>query len=432
MADRRLEATGVALVALVGGFVWLTRHPEAAIVDRAASWPVVGGAARAFRDRWRPAPPPPPPPAADPEMEYVYRIESDGPSPGRPALQWPPRASAAATSEVRRFASRDATEPVGPLPGRAADPFRLERARGLLGAGARAVPLGPYTLWSDLDEPDLAPLAARWRALAEGADAAWRARYGVAPAGGAAETIVLFARAAAFEAYVAAEPTLAGSGAHGVAGWGLVALAAEGRAAAELDGVFAHELAHLLTRRSIGPALPPWLAEGLAEDFGHAPWIDGAPRFDRARGEVRRDGLRFELRGGVAVVDLAGRRAAAGELPDLAALAAFDEGEFGDGAAGVDRYGDAFVWLRFLLAEPARAAAFRAFLAEIRAGGPPELAALERRLGAPAAALAAPLVAWLLPWRAAELARHGAPAALPDREGRVAASPAAAPLPPEG
>jgi len=90
MADRRLEATGLLVVLLAGGLVWLTRHPESALVDRAAGWPLVGGAARAFRERWRPPPPAPPPRAAEPVVEYHYRIESDGPSAGRPALAWPP------------------------------------------------------------------------------------------------------------------------------------------------------------------------------------------------------------------------------------------------------------------------------------------------------------------------------------------------------
>jgi hypothetical protein len=420
MTDRRLEATGAALALLLGGVVWLTRHPEAAIVDRAAGWPLVGGAARAFRERWRPAPPLPSPPAPEPEVEYVYRIESDGPSPGRPALAWPPRAGAAASPEVLRFASFDATEPAGPLPGRAADPFRLERARGLLGAAARAQPLAGYTLWSDVENE---ALVARWRAVAAGAEAAWRARYGVTPSGAAEETIVLFARRKAFERFVAAEPQLDGVDAHGIAGWGLVSLAAEGRTAEELDGVFTHELAHLLTRRSIGPALPPWLAEGLAEDFGQAPWDDGAPRFDRVRGSVQRDGNRFELRGGLAAVDLAGRRAAADALPELATLAALEEGGFGAGEPGREHYADAFVWVRFLLAEPARAAAFRDYLAEIRRGGSPGLDTLERRLGAPVSPLLASIVEWLLPWRASELARFGAPSALPDAHGRIRVEP---------
>lgn len=416
MADRRLEATGVALVLLAGGFVWLTRHPEAAIVDRAADWPLVGGAARAFRERWRPPPPPELPPAPEPEVEYHYRIESDGPSPGRPALRWPPPPGAAAAPVTRRFASRDAVEPVGPLGGRAADPFRLARARDLLGPAVAARPLGAYTLWTDVAD---AALEARWRAVTARVESAWRSRYGVTPIGAPAESIVLFARQAAFAAFVAGEPTLSAFDAHGVAGWGLVALVAEGRTTEELDGVFQHELAHLLTRRSIGPALPPWLAEGLAEDFAHAPWVDGAPAFARARGSVRRDGLRFEIRGGLAALDRAGRRAAAGGLTPLARLASLDDAEFAAGDPGLDHYADAFVWIRFLLADAARARRFGEFLESVRSGAAPSLARLEERLGTPAAALAPELVGWLLEWRRDELERRGVPAALPDADGRV-------------
>jgi hypothetical protein len=138
---------------------------------------------------------------------------------------------------------------------------------------------------------------------------------------------------------------------------------------------------------------------------------------------VRRDGDRFEIRGGLAALDRAGRRAAAGELTSLAALAAIDADRFGAGDVGLDHYADSFVWLRFLQAEPARAAAFRDFLAAVSRGGEPTLAALASRLPAPAEGPA--IEPWLLALRHAELLRHGAPPGLPDAQGRVRVVPQA-------
>ena len=42
----------LTLVALFGGFAWLTHHPEAEIVRRAESWPFVGPLASQFRQRF--------------------------------------------------------------------------------------------------------------------------------------------------------------------------------------------------------------------------------------------------------------------------------------------------------------------------------------------------------------------------------------------
>jgi len=415
--DRRLELAGLAMILVAGGAVWSMRYPESPLVERATGWPLVGGAARALRARFLAPPEVPAQVALEPPAEALEKRGGEAHAPAKPK----PAALVAAADRQRpaalRFVSRDAVEPLGPLPARPADARRLERALARLGAGAARHELGAYALWTDVE--GAAELLARWRLLVAASERAWAERYGVEPLGAAAETIVLFASDAAFRVH-AEETGVAAADASGVSGFGIVALAGEGRAAGEVDGALAHELAHLLARRSIGPALPPWLAEGLAEDFGEAPLGTGGELdFERVRGVVTHQHNRFEIRGGLAALDRAGQRAARGEPPELERLAAEPDAGFAAGDAGLDLYADAFVWVRFLLAEPERARGFRAFLSAVRDGGEPSLAALERRLPRPLAELASELASWLVELRRRELVAHGAPAGLPDERGVV-------------
>ena len=62
-------------------------------------------------------------------------------------------------------------------------------------------------------------------------------------------------------------------------------LLASACASADVAATLIHELVHALNTRSIGPALPPWLDEGLAEDLSYAALGPG--------GEIRT----FELAG---------------------------------------------------------------------------------------------------------------------------------------
>jgi hypothetical protein len=410
--DRRLELAGVATIALAAAAVWTLRHPDSTLVARAAEWPLVGGVARAVRSRYLP------PPAV--ETPAALPAAASGVAPSSHAVARPsaPERARSTPAAAPRAASRelpaDGTVPVGPLPGRAADPARLESALARLGSAASRLDVGPYSLWTDVD--GAAQLAVRWHRLVAAGEGAWAGRYGVEPVGPPAETIVLYAREAAFRAH-AAELGIVAADTSGVTGWGIVALTAEGLDDDELDGGLLHELAHLLARRSLGPALPPWLAEGLAEDFAEAPLgPDGGLDFARVRGVVRHEHNRFEIRGGLAALDRAGQRAARHAPPALARL---DGADFAAAGEGLDLYADAFVWIRFLLADVERAAGLRAFLAAVRGGAPPTVAELERRLPRPTAELAPQLATWLLDLRRRELLDHGAPAGLPDERGIV-------------
>src|SRR6185436_7649016 len=96
-------------------------------------------------------------------------------------------------------------------------------------------------------------------------DAAYRARYGLDLAGAPAETVVLFRRRRSYDEYLqrTGGPLAAETG-H-FAG-GVVALYREGRLLEDVRATLVHELVHALGRRGLGPALPPWLDEGMADD----------------------------------------------------------------------------------------------------------------------------------------------------------------------
>ena len=47
----------IAILLVLAGFAWLTRNPEAVVLEQAKEWPVVGGLAIAFREAYLPPPP---------------------------------------------------------------------------------------------------------------------------------------------------------------------------------------------------------------------------------------------------------------------------------------------------------------------------------------------------------------------------------------
>jgi len=73
------------------------------------------------------------------------------------------------------------------------------------------------------------------------------------------------------------------------------------RPRAIVGGVVVHELVHLLNRRAIGPSLPGWLDEGLAEDIALSELTpEGDILVDRLGGSRQHVGVRTVLsRGGV-------------------------------------------------------------------------------------------------------------------------------------
>jgi hypothetical protein len=287
-----------------------------------------------------------------------------------------------------------AVEPVRPVTGRAADPAHLAVARALLaGAGAVEPParrLGPYMLLTDVDEAVVLLLLDR---AAGGVEEAYRARYGLDLVGAPAETVVLFRHRASYDAYLArtgGPPAATGHYAGGV-----VALHRHGRLLEDVRRTLVHELVHALNRRGLGPALPPWLDEGMADDLADSRVGEGARTLPGTLSgtTVRAAGF-FELHGGEAALELLRRQLAEGGLVPLERLLALDGVELrGLRPAGYG-YAEASFFVRFLL-DGELAPRFRAFLRQVAEGEPPTPAALAASLGRTFAELDAALAAWV-------------------------------------
>jgi hypothetical protein len=289
----------------------------------------------------------------------------------------------------------DAVQPPGPLPGRSPDPARLAEARRLLGEPRQPRRLGPYELWTDVtDEESLAFLDAAAAHL----DEQYRARYGLVPIGAAAEAVVLFADVAAYLRFAGAEDRLADLRPSGHASLGLVALAVGERGATETAATLVHELTHLLNRRALGPALPPWLDEGLAEDLGKSEFdAQGRIAPGTFGGATNIAGEAVTHSGGKAALLLVSRALVHGSQPDLARLTALGWRSFVEADAVELSYARSLLSVRYLLdgGDPERAAVFRGFLAAIAAGGSAEAEALRTRLGWTWSEWDARLAAWI-------------------------------------
>lgn len=438
MSVRRLPWLWVFLgLVLFGGFAWLTRHPDSPWLERAARWPVVGGAAARFRALYLP----PPAPAADlrPAPTIVVRLPPDAQDldarpfvwagPGAalrdaPSLDSPPVEGLEAAANLPVLEERPGwvrvrlrgrqlwvarreladpgpasalplVEPVRPLPGRSADPVLLAHALELLGERRRQLPLGGYALHTDVVDAALLALCERVAAALEDL---YRHRYGLELVGGAAETIVLFAEEAAYRELERREERVAGLGASGFSGHGLVALFGGDRPAEEVAATLAHEVVHLLNRRGLGPALPPWLDEGLSDDLAQSridPEAGLVP--GTLGGRVLRTPERIDLRGARASALELQRGFDAGSVPPLEELLALDWEAFVRPQGRELRYAASQFLVRYLLAAEggALASGLRDFLRDVAGGGPATGEALRARLGRPWPQLELGFRAWV-------------------------------------
>lgn len=438
----------LALLAAIGGWVAVSRFPASAPVAAAERWPLVGGWIGDLRRLYLPPEPRPEArseraeafdgaatevaPAGgargrsrDGEAGATDATELAAPpvspppgrsfwlAPGEP-LRARPRAGsevvieADAFTEVPvlersgrwlrvRFAGREGwvlpperapgEPPLGrdpapprPLPPQAPDPALLAAARALLAGGGTAGRLGPYDLYSDA-APDLVDHLAR---VAAAVDLAYAERYRQAPVGAPAEAVVLFADEADYRAFQQGEERLAALPSGGHASRGVVAIWAGDRRREEVASTLIHELTHLANRRALGPALPPWLDEGLAEDLAGAAIGPGGEidpgglggAVERAGSNVTYHGARAALR---QIAELAGSN----ELPALSRLVALDWDGFVRPARRDVHYPLAGFFVRFLLTGEGGALRqpFRDFLAAVAAGEPPDGEALLGRLG---------------------------------------------------
>ncbi len=292
-----------------------------------------------------------------------------------------------------------AAEPTHPVPARKPEPGRLARARSLLGASseksAKNAHLGPYLLLTDLPSPERIAFLDR---IAGQVETAYRERYGRTPIGAPAETVLLFEREGAYRTYQDAEGVLAGAEASGHSGYGLVAIWDGGRPTREIAETLVHEIVHLLNRRAIGPQLPPWLDEGIADDLAHSRIGDDGALFPETLGGTAfKAGARIQYFGARAALRQLVEAQGEGTAPGLADLLAMPWETFV--AEGADlHYAQASFFVRYLLAgeNGALAPAFRAFLTTVAEGGEPSAEALTKALGRGWPELEAGFRAWVV------------------------------------
>jgi hypothetical protein len=447
--------TWALLAGLAAGAVWVVRHPGSPVLDPAVDWPGIGlliedlrhqpgpepfaipgdgtgGEEDVSREEFRPRRRTPRravtpgieiPPDVQPEAVERVTVKAGAalraePRPGAPTVL------SLSKMSILRVVDRSPgwvkvlygeaagwvpdphrsgpepplgsdPDPVRPVGGRAPDEERLARARSRLTPPETTGRLGSYVLYTDLRDPDRLAFLDR---VAAGLEETYRARYGVSPTGEPAEAVVLFAREEDFRAYLDQETAVAGLPASGHTGSGIVSLYDGRRPGGEVGSTLVHELAHLLNRRSIGPALPSWLDEGIADDLSQSR-VDPSGRLlpGTLGGVTVRAGRRIEMHGARAALQGLIQAAGSGTLRPLAELFALEWRDFVR-QSGELNYAQASFFIRYLLQgeQGTLASGFRTFLAEVAGGASPDPERLREKLGRSWPALDAGFRLWLL------------------------------------
>lgn len=454
---RRTLPLYFVLLLLLGsfaGYVWLTYHPASPVLQRAADWPLVGPLARGLQQHLQekylptstdaagtstiPGPPsqsvyvrlavPPLPPARAAAADTTPMRSPEG----LILQQWLPDGSVLYTgpdttsdavailghAQPLALLGREDdwlhlsyrgqpvwvptpdTPPLGrepapvlPVPGLPPNPEHLATARRLLGADGYLGKLGPYPLHTDIDDSELLAMLDH---IGHQLPTSYRQRYGVYPHYPAAETAVLFQDPGAYRAYLSTTPDLAHLNPNGHVGDGLLVVAVGEQSPRQVAATVVHEMAHLINRRAIGPALPSWLDEGLAEDLSYGDIdISAVYHADRlAPAPQLRPGTTVRFEGVHAAIQLVKARRAEGRAPSLERLVQLFDFKDLSGEKSLVAYATSGLFVRFLLdssslgetASPDSnraelASAFRDFLDAVAQGEPPTGEALRERLG---------------------------------------------------
>jgi hypothetical protein len=305
------------------------------------------------------------------------------------------------TSELLPLLAALAATPA-PTPGaetprpvaKTADAARISRALNAMRPLGRETRLGPWRLLTDAAMGELTGLDAVARNLAD----TYTARFGLKTGADPDQAVVIYASSTRYRAFAAADnnPMLA---ARGHAGAGLAAFAL-GRNPLETRVALVHELTHLLSRNSLGENLPAWLDEGLADDLAWCR-VDGAGRLEPGTLDLCEEtragapAVAPERSGPRAIVDAWLESARTGRLPPLAVILSPEARLFADPGARRDAVTASAMLVRWCLAEPARAAAFRAFLEAVSKGGAGDANALAAALGRSAPELQRDFSEWL-------------------------------------
>ncbi len=425
----------ILFLALFGGLIYLAHHPEAEALQRAEAWPFLGPLATAFRERFTPPEPVPKaeetttqevvhlvpvvPPLGEGEVWVLpgNRIRSE-PSPTAPTILEFEAISNVTWLEKRGDwygvwhrgiqgwvylegyeESEDppygrAVEPPGPLPPRAPDSAALEAARALLTDGGRHLAIGPWQLWTDSTDEEL---LWRLRGVASGLEAVYTGRYGREPLGRPLEGFVLYDDEAVYREVQNRSDRLLGLAAAGHTVSGLSISFVGQRSHDAVAATLVHELVHTINRRALGPVLPSWLGEGLAEDLATSRLGRQGPLPGTLGGERRVEGEAWIMDGGIAALFQLRDRVRTARLASVQELLELDWESFVRPGVAELHYAQSAFFLRFLLdGEDGRyAEGFRAFLDAVAAGGPVSGRALRRHLDESWMALDARFELWL-------------------------------------
>ena len=212
---------------------------------------------------------------------------------------------------------------------------------------------------------------------------------------------MIFARESDYRGFQNEDAELAGLPASGHSGYGLVFLFDGGRPGGEVAATLVHEMAHLLNRRGLGPALPSWLDEGIADDLSQSR-VDAAGRIvpGTLGGVTIRTGNRITMYGARAALHQLAEAIDANRLRPLAELLDLDWGSFVRREGNLN-YAQSSFFVRYLLdaEDRAHAVAFRAFLSDVAAGTPPAPETLRAKLGRSWEELDAGFRQWILAQR---------------------------------
>ena len=361
--------TLAAVLALVIGVAWISRNTDSPIIEAAERWPIVGGWAKSFRGKYNP--PEPIVEEAQPEPEDVIVV-----LPNVAPFDANIEASRATLGGDPPLGSDPA--PPRPLPARRADAARLDSALGAFSRGYEKRLLGTYVLYTDVEDTMLLEHLGR---LASRLEESYERRYGLAPIGRPAESLLLFGSELEYRDSQSTMGRIRHLESEGYTGFGLAATYLGERHLSEVVTTLLHELIHLLNRRALGPALPPWLDEGMSDDLAFSivdesgrllPGTISGLRIETAGG--------FELRGGLASLKISAEDT---ERQILPALLDLSWSEFAiAGPIGLN-YARAAFLVRCLLADrcgSGSAAAFRDYLSGISDGGAADPEALRSEL----------------------------------------------------
>jgi len=406
-----------------GAFAWLTRHPDSELARRAEQWPMVGSLASSFRASYSP-----PPRTAE---ALGGRDEAGGELGKGPLLVEPvdpdrasarpqvwveagervqispyPDSEVLATVEAlgnysvvqrrgdwfhiyRYFVDRQALEgwvllegyeepsaerlqrsdPVLPLAAVPPAPQRVRLARSLMVGGGGEARCGPYTLYTDTPSGSMSEPCSQ---LVDHLEEAYRKRFALVPVGEPAEAIFLFRSRHAYRGFNPDdEPIPADKDGHAAPARGYVALHAEDLPREAVASILVHELTHLINRRALGPALPPWLSEGLADDLAESRIDDSGRLMPGELGgySLASDGVIQHFGGMVSARKLVEALDSIG-LPSLQELVQMGSDEFHEAPTEALLYALSSFWVRYLLSDAvgSEPAGFRAFLEAVSKG----------------------------------------------------------------